>query len=1426
VPYIGNADLDRPMPFDSGILYWSYGGGPFRLAPSRCGVATQPDGLAAFQLDIVRGLDQSSAVLSCELTAEYAGDAALAAARGASANASLTACVLTNWWFRVLPSAVLGAPVELTAPSMLAGNGLGSARILARLTLETGLVLESMLTGRAPLEGVAEAQFEGVSPRLSLAVRFNSAALLDDLLKHADASGALPRQAIVDYFSLDPSTLPLVLDGTVDGGSRLRFSEAMTDRLVARYGHYVPSQVMADAPVVQLDPSAPGSSMIWALSQPFLATRRVVMPVDLLAAAQAQVERLGPESVVRRLTSVSLPSLGHERVVALCNLPGSRSGVDALGVTLTFPPHPPDRPQAETVTAVFESADDMATIDVRLSPGEPLRYQYSPFAVLTDERGTRQIDGPWTEGEGSPLHLSTDRFPIEFAVIEVTPALAQLAVVAGVCSYEADGAVHEQKILFDSGNLSTAIAIPRNRTSLTIDGYAIARQGSGQLRFGPIESPQVRLDLTSFPGYGPQKVDIRCVFDDSATLHALSLLPMDREDTPDNVTTLSFTPAEPVRTFQWFSTSPFAPGLRYRAFLAPQSEWSEFRSGAALVVHSSQLHKQERMRARLETAEAGPAAPESAVDPAGISPEYDVTDQLLFTSVSDSTKKLYVPRYSVDVQTVSGQDRYRVSMAQHNTASTLEVNLVGTPAESLGEAARTATAYPHNVAVSLDFKVAAESGARKSLTFTEIARADNLVKASLTFATLAERDDVYRALTEQARDAKLVVQRSIDVKVPERPATGGIVPGSGVHGVPDSGPHSGLPQMYLPQRPVYTLKTIPLPDPPPPVLKTAVMVAPTPTLMLSSVAMRTRIERAPAAAREASPLLMTTLLSNNLVFHPIGRFVPSLPTPQLVCTGTADVNGDTRCGLSVVNWADFSDDFFGPSDDIRPSSRTWVNVVDADTGTRLYGFSTLSAAKQLNELWFPVSDGTPVPAHVHITITDRRANLTRTSNAVDTGTVARSAPATRDDRVHLDQAVAPTPFAFPPALHGYIFQGMTPGSGSNQLIRYRLSWKGTFYTYLQDASRPDTVFVFPDQFKVARRSDTPFSPFATVRVASRPDASDADVVFDYVVAPFTDPRRLEDARAQLLADARFGEDHVQFQPFLTSDVRFFVDRPTTTGSVREQRPDAAIVLQGWLKDTLTMPLGDFRLLFDAMHRRTASLFLGHVEIDVPDDATETVPFAARMDDLSGEVFSYPATSVADGVVKVMARNEIESPLSVQAIDAMVSWSGHRVHGLVQGSGLPTASLAPGATIQLNVTPEAPLPPNTTPEVEFMLTGVTAIPDPEAIWNSILDRTTVDYFKMVTVKAIATLFDPVAGREAERIVSILVEFENGGTAELTVTALDAKVRVDYPIDDVVLGRPVSSTYRYTVTVIRADGSQQRDATPRQGASSTFFVSVVR
>jgi hypothetical protein len=158
-------------------------------------------------------------------------------------------------------------------------------------------------------------------------------------------------------------------------------------------------------------------------------------------------------------------------------------------------------------------------------------------------------------------------------------------------------------------------------------------------------------------------------------------------------------------------------------------------------------------------------------------------------------------------------------------------------------------------------------------------------------------------------------------------------------------------------------------------------------------------------------------------------------------------------------------------------------------------------------------------------------------------------------------------------------------------------------------------------------------------------------------------------------------------------------------------------------------------------------------------------------------------------------------------------------------------LLPGQSIVVRVQPDAPIAPSASVELVFDLTGVVVHPDPEAIWNAILDRTAVDYFRMVTVKVLRLLFDAVPGRETEQIRVIVVEFEGGTSAELTPTAgtdtfVTAVGRVDYPIDDVILHRSTGTGYRYTRTVIRANGQQQRDPQPVTGTGDTLYLDVAR
>lgn len=1457
--YYGYADFDRPIETDVGKIYYPFGGGAFVLSPHGCSLGIANDGRAEFTLDLIRSLSPFSsqaayAQLEIMLNAAYASDDALAHLRKLHSQAVLSQGALTNWELRLLPGpAILDLPDELLGSMQLAFNNLGTARLVLRLSIESGLAIESLLqAGSTPVNAVAEAEMTGVSPRVTAVVRFRVSELLPILLDLASPDRLISRQALVHFFSGDHRNLPLTVSGQINSDQAIAFGEAMTDRIAMYFGSYVSSDNSTLEPMIRLNVEREGErDLIWSLSQPFLASRRLAFPFDLLSDVREQVEQFGIDAFIRRHTASPLPSLGKSNVIVFCTLPSQRIGVAALGATLSFPPKAPHRPHAETVTVFLEPPDDLVQAPVQLAPGEALQYSVSTFVVIADEQGVREIEGETKSYTGSTLRLSPHDFPIDFVMIEASEDLTALALISGICRYEQSGKSYTIPFTLDSGRLSISLALPKGSDEIHVECLAIARDGSGALRLEPMESPYIRLDLSSFAQYGWHETEIECTFEENGSIHAIEVLPVGLAETFENITLLAFTPDQPRRRFGWFAASPFRAGFLYRSHRDREAPgvWREVPSPVARVVISPEqiepIVESEvvalseatprrpnyvSVRAVSETAETGTSRfPEGSP----ISPEAEPTDLLLYTHPTDSSKKFYVPRYWIDVQTVSGQQRYRISMTEQSGSSMLTIHLVKGVPEPLRDVARGADEYPHDIAISLSFLQSPPSGARKTLSFQDIHYNGSVVSASTTFATLQERDEVFRALTEFNRDARLIVKRSIQVAIPY----------AAPPNVDTTVNWVDTLDILLPPRPLTTRLD--------PILFTLNPVTDN---------LRTTLSESSLVVAQPRPDLLGTRLNTvNLrpVFPPIDDIpilqpidieprLPrprdiiivnrTLPTPELAYTGqgrrTVSGNELIKVTLSVTNWEAFSADYFKASPALPPcgantnASRTWVSIFDANTDKQLYSFCALSSPSDLTNLWFAIPTSQRLPRQVYVKMEDRAAKVVRKSNVVEIKEPEPSPPLYQQTNRELEHLVQPVPFAFPLNLHGYMFQGIVPGSEGSGLVRFRLQWKGRYHTYLQDASRPNLVYYFPDQFKIARRREAPFTPFVTVRVMSNGSTSDTDVVFDYIVAPYTEPSRLRQAREALLANPGYGMSNVEFQPFLTSDVRFFIDRPTERGIVREERSDAALVLQGSLRDSLVMKLPDFGILFEAMYRDTASLFLGRIEIDVPGESAEVIPFTARMDDLVGELFVYTAVAKSDGTFDVILLNAIESPLQINALDAYVSVGGSSVGAAIRDITFPIEQLTPGARMQMTVAPDAVFIEAESLELRFNVENIKVLIDPAAVWDAILDRSTLEYFNIVTVKAIPSLFEPVAGRENDQIVAILVEFEGGGTAELNASQLEAQVRIDYPIDDVLLRRAIDPTYRYTVTVIRVDGRQEQDAEPRQKNSTSFYVNVQR
>jgi hypothetical protein len=96
----------------------------------------------------------------------------------------------------------------------------------------------------------------------------------------------------------------------------------------------------------------------------------------------------------------------------------------------------------------------------------------------------------------------------------------------------------------------------------------------------------------------------------------------------------------------------------------------------------------------------------------------------------------------------------------------------------------------------------------------------------------------------------------------------------------------------------------------------------------------------------------------------------------------------TRYLLSVTNWQDFDEELFAPAPELEPcgtnedASRTWVDIIDAETEDRLYGFCALDAPEALQGIWFGLEGDVAPPGGVYVVLTDRLEGRTSQSNVV------------------------------------------------------------------------------------------------------------------------------------------------------------------------------------------------------------------------------------------------------------------------------------------------------------------------------------------------------------------------------------------------------------------------------------------------------------
>lgn len=592
---IGAPDFSSAMPDGAFLVLPAFQrpDAPAYMAPSSLDLARDSNGIPQVCLRVTRPVNpmlppEPFAIFELRLKPVYDFAHGLEVLRSRVPQGRLEPVAFHSGYLRMTPQAeAAGFPGALASPVPLAWNGLDGARYDARLTLEGAAFVQSLLTERSlPVSARAEMEVLGVAQRVALRVRFDPSVLAKALAAHADAEGRIPRERILGMLEIDPTSLGLVPDG--DPGERRQYALAILDRIRSRMAAFVPApaeQTPADPQAVastylalrQSAAETASGQSIWDLAEPEMTFRPLVLGMNPLDAARQAIATAGLQAIVPPPVIVPPIASGVHAIRITANLPENRAMVPVAGVSLHAPAAPPARPQAQVASAELNPPDDAATVLLRLSPAEPLRYRYRTFVMIEETSGPRRIDGDEIDSSDERLRLSVDDFPIRLLVIEAERDLLELAEIAGSCRWSTG----EVRFTIGPSDRDAAVPLPREAAEPLLEIQARPREAGIPLTLGPLPARSIRLGLPSFPEYGPHAIEVVCGFDapGAAEIVAIDLVPEGREAEAGAAGTVALTRNQSRKEWRYIATSPFRPGYRFRVRSEGESlPWSDPQS--------------------------------------------------------------------------------------------------------------------------------------------------------------------------------------------------------------------------------------------------------------------------------------------------------------------------------------------------------------------------------------------------------------------------------------------------------------------------------------------------------------------------------------------------------------------------------------------------------------------------------------------------------------------------------------------------------------------------------------------------------------------------------------------------------------------------------------------------------------------------------
>lgn len=486
--------------------------------------------------------------------------------------------------FEILEEGREDSLVPLSSNVPLSTTSYSRIRYTQQLPFQTVNTLKKTLSAGILL---ANAQvvlpIKGIAPRVKAKVSFDPAPWLEKLYGLVDEQDRIAESDLLVFFEeniLDVSIQPQPEEEEID---RDVLIETFMMRWCMRFCKPAPMALGMSEPYWYLEFPADFESgqFVWDLGKPNVVIKQFYLSFDAFAEAQKIIQAEGGIHSIYHETIIRDLPTGYLRVVLSHPFHDLPEGVITAGLKITAPTNIPYRSRAINETVLFDPTGGRAVTNLRFSPRETPSYYFTPFLIYQETGKSREIEGETYPSEEGHVRINLSHFPLELIPVTATRGLLDLCQIRGILKWSDETQLQELHFSLDKQNPEKTLALPKGMLeSATIQIHLQDETSSASIQKTFQAGQQLNLTRLDFKEYGPQSIEIHYPTGSQSPLIVVELIPEAVPLTADNITTITLTPDDPIKTWTWFSKSLFSPGFRFRMKMDNQdmTDWSEVQS--------------------------------------------------------------------------------------------------------------------------------------------------------------------------------------------------------------------------------------------------------------------------------------------------------------------------------------------------------------------------------------------------------------------------------------------------------------------------------------------------------------------------------------------------------------------------------------------------------------------------------------------------------------------------------------------------------------------------------------------------------------------------------------------------------------------------------------------------------------------------------